>query len=341
MVFLYLPVTQMKVLSIIQNLGGGGGRVLVDVIEGLPQYNHTVYYSVSIGDYSYGFGRELDDLGVIHRQAPSQAHLEKECFLLKPDIVLYHWWRGAPYRKCDNSERVPWVLILHSLMPAPIGYDFYVAVSKACYNIQSHLPSNRKEVIYNGVDLERFNKIEFQPHDGFVIGRVSHLLAKKINTGYVDLIKQLNILGLKVLIVGNGPMKEPLAQRAAQLGIDRAFEFAGKVCHDLLPQQIARFDLSLYLTNIPESFCISLVECLAMGVPVVTEPKGALPELITHNDNGFMSLYNVDLKRYCQLVYKFPELKERLSQGARESAKKFDIKIQQKAYKELMQNILA
>jgi glycosyltransferase involved in cell wall biosynthesis len=313
---------------------------MVDVIKGLPQYEHDVFYAVPTGDYSYGFGRELDDLGVIHRQVPNQAELEKECSLLKPDLVLYHWWRHAPYCKLEKNGHIPWVLIIHSLMPAPVGYDFYVAVSKTCFQIQTHLPSKKKEVIYNGVNLERFNKIEPEPHDDFVIGRVSHLLPKKVNLHYVDFIRQLDIPGLRVLIVGNGPMKEPLAQRAAQLGIDRSFEFVGKVCHDLLPRQIARFDLSLYLTNIPESFCISLVECLAMGVPVVTEPKGALPELITHNYNGFMSLYNVDLKRYCQLIYKFPELKERLSQGARESAKKFDIKIQQKAYAELVKKLV-
>jgi len=120
----------MKIFSIIPNLAGGGGRVLVDLVKSFQSFENAVFYGQPIGGLVFGFHNELDSLGILHRHIPTQYELEKEIEVQKPDIVLYHWWPNAPYRK--EKGTIPWIMIIHSLMPAPQGYDFYVPVSKAC-----------------------------------------------------------------------------------------------------------------------------------------------------------------------------------------------------------------
>jgi glycosyltransferase involved in cell wall biosynthesis len=325
----------VKVFSIISNLAGGGGRVLVDLVKAFSSHENMVYYGHPIGSLVFGLDKELDARGVPHRHVPCQDGLDKEIAAQRPDIVLYHWWPGATYRKEKGTTR--WVMIIHSLMPAPRGYDYYIAVSRSCYQIQSHLPLGKKEVIYNGIDLEKFGQIHPVPHESFTIGRVSHLYPSKIKESFVDFLAGMEIPGWKAVIVGGGPMAEVLAQRAEVMKLRDQFEFPGALDHRSMLEYLRRFDLSLFFTDRPENHSMALLECMAMGVPVITEPKGGIPEIITHDFNGFMSFYEKDWKRYCHLIYRVPGLRERLSEGAKETSKRFDLRIQRKAYEELLQ----
>lgn len=50
----------------------------------------------------------------------------------------------------------------------------------------------------------------------------------------------------------------------------------------------AESEVMLYPTNFNEMFCISSLECLSAGTPVITSHKGALIERIRDNFNGFL-----------------------------------------------------
>ena len=114
-------------------------------------------------------------------------------------------------------------------------------------------------------------------------------------------------------------------------------EFAGEVQHaDIIPW-LQRCDIACHVTaDHLEAFSLAILELLAMGIPVVTEPKGGLPEQITHNGNGFISLHPHDRRRYCELLHRHPELRARLSAGARRSVEQFSLARQHAAYREVV-----
>jgi glycosyltransferase involved in cell wall biosynthesis len=51
-----------------------------------------------------------------------------------------------------------------------------------------------------------------------------------------------------------------------------------------------------------EPFGIIVIEALASGTPVVTYPRGAMPELIQHGVNGFLAKNEREFKQYMQRV---------------------------------------
>ena len=49
-----------------------------------------------------------------------------------------------------------------------------------------------------------------------------------------------------------------------------------------------------------EPFGLSFIEALAVGTPVVTRPRGALPELMLHGRHGFLAESEDDLVEACR-----------------------------------------
>lgn len=90
---------------------------------------------------------------------------------------------------------------------------------------------------------------------------------------------------LRVVVVGDGPMMDPLKAVATSLGIRDVVRFAG-----LRPQTPSfhhLFELSV-LCSISEGFPNTLVEAMAAGRPVVATDVGGVADAVRHDDNGLL-----------------------------------------------------
>lgn len=58
------------------------------------------------------------------------------------------------------------------------------------------------------------------------------------------------------------------------------------VCQKDLLEFLSTCDMMLYPNHYVEASCMSVIEALALQVPVITSNLGALPELVSHNING-------------------------------------------------------
>ena len=73
---------------------------------------------------------------------------------------------------------------------------------------------------------------------------------------------------MRLMIVGDGPEKEPLEQLAKELKITDTVVFTGKVVHDELPPYIHTCDI--YVTaSLSDTNSISMLEGMAGGLPVL------------------------------------------------------------------------
>jgi glycosyltransferase involved in cell wall biosynthesis len=133
--------------------------------------------------------------------------------------------------------------------------------------------------------------IKFQyrvPTDEFVIGRISRDDPAKFPRDTWELFDSIDTGGLKkkVLILGFGPETERV------IGLPRN----GASTYELLPPNAisaAEFFSRIHcLVQKPgpagESYCRAIVEAFAAGVPVVSSPEYAIPELVTHFFNGLL-----------------------------------------------------
>jgi glycosyltransferase involved in cell wall biosynthesis len=91
--------------------------------------------------------------------------------------------------------------------------------------------------------------------------------------------------GLRLLIVGDGPLRADLESRAATLGLTGQVIFAGRVDHDVMPEWFRAADLFVLPSEFDNSPNVVL-EAMATGLPVVATDVGGLRQYVRHGLNG-------------------------------------------------------
>ena len=169
------------------------------------------------------------------------------------------------------------------------------AVRKCLLNVARIDPS-RVEVVYDGVDIARFNpgldaaglKKELGLADAYpVIGSVSRLDARKGLEYLVGAIASLipEMPGTRLVLVGDGPERTRLQDQAKQLGVERIVTFAGSQ-EDIVPF-LAIMDVFV-LPSLFEGLSVSLIEAMAMMKPIVATNVGGIPEVVTDGEDGLL-----------------------------------------------------
>ena len=108
----------------------------------------------------------------------------------------------------------------------------------------------------------------------------------------VDVLLQALRIVLKnmdvyLVIGGKGPELERLRSLAHDLGIASRVLFTGYIPDQELPLYYALADLFVFHSTY-ETFCLSLLQAMAAGKPIVSVRSTAIPELIHHGENGLL-----------------------------------------------------
>ena len=152
---------------------------------------------------------------------------------------------------------------------------------------QWRLPSDRVEVITNGVDLSRFKPAADNralratlgiPPDAFVIGSVGSLREVK-NPGFLirafaEFYRHANKSFL--LIVGDGPLRSELEALGRELGVSRRILFRGRQTN--VRDHIGAMDLFVQ-PSFKEGSPTAVLEALACGVPAIAARSSGCVEL--------------------------------------------------------------
>ncbi|MFJ8002358.1 glycosyltransferase family 4 protein [Streptomyces sp. NPDC096310] len=137
-----------------------------------------------------------------------------------------------------------------------------------------------------GVDTVRFRpelrdealRSRLAPDGELIVGYVGRLAAEK----HVELLAGVCALpGVRVVIVGDGPSETSL--RTALPGA----VFLGRTTGDALAKTFASFDLFAH-TGPYETFCQTVQEAMASGVPVIAPAAGGPLDLVDHGRTGLL-----------------------------------------------------
>jgi glycosyltransferase involved in cell wall biosynthesis len=150
-----------------------------------------------------------------------------------------------------------------------------------------------------GVDVQAFAPVESRTRvraalgvagDGPLILTVRRLEARMGIDGLLRAVSALReIRGLRLVIVGEGPLETPLRARAIELQLDKIVTFTGRVPDDRLRDWYRAADLFVLPTVAYEGFGMVTAEALACGTPVVGTPVGATPELLGPLDSQLLA----------------------------------------------------
>jgi len=94
-------------------------------------------------------------------------------------------------------------------------------------------------------------------------------------------------LPFRVVIGGNGSLRESLEQQVQRLNLTDCVEFIGRVTEPELPQRYASADCFILPTRALECFGLIVLEAYAAGTPVIASRAAAIPELADRQGPGW------------------------------------------------------
>jgi sugar transferase (PEP-CTERM/EpsH1 system associated) len=159
------------------------------------------------------------------------------------------------------------------------------------------IPESRNQFIGNGVDTQRFCRLPagadpYEPWmdpDAFVIGTVGRLQDVKDHATLIDAFARLYEMmpseraRLRLVIVGDGPLRGALADQVVKLGLRHCVWLAG-ARSDVA---CAMRSFSLFaMSSIAEGTPVTLLEAMATELPVVATRVGGIPELVQDGVTG-------------------------------------------------------
>ena len=120
-----------------------------------------------------------------------------------------------------------------------------------------------------------------------VIGAMGRLVDAKDYFSLIDTIKIVRDAGndLKLLIAGEGLLKEKLEKYINKLGLNKSAELVGFQKPDLFLGKIDIFAMSSQREGMP----VALLEAMSFGLPVVATDVGGIKEVVENNIDGLLS----------------------------------------------------
>ncbi len=158
------------------------------------------------------------------------------------------------------------------------------------------------EIIPNPVDVDRFSvenvgwedivnvkKTYNIPENAFIgciISRVGKEKSIDVLLNYIEKYSKVNE-NFRFLIIGDGPAKSGLEQQAKKLGIDNIVIFTGKIPNNKLLPYYAACDVFL-TASLSDTNSISMLEAMAMGLPIIQRNDPINKGQVIENVNGFI-----------------------------------------------------
>lgn len=248
-----------------------------------------------------------------------------------------------------KGKKIPFITTLHGTDITLVGRDktyepvvtFSINESDAITAVSRNLRDetyksfdiNKEiEVIYNFVDVKRFNK---KPIDAFrkviapngekILVHASNFRRIKRVNDVIKIFTQVREqLPAKLLMIGDGPERPAMEILAKELDVQDDVRFVGK--QEQMEEILLVSDLFL-LPSEYESFGLAALEAMAAKVPVISSNAGGLPEININGETGYSA--NVGdvtaMSHYAIKVLSDEELFLKLKEGAYKQALRHDI----------------
>lgn len=205
------------------------------------------------------------------------------------DVVHAHWPTLAPYFSPMTATPT---LLTYAYIERPL-HDYYQAhfpnVHPVCISRSQAqgLGDPGLPVVPNGIDLAA-TPFGAEPENFVVtVGRIAP------NKGTAEAIRIARAAGERLVIVGHAPAQLPWSQAYYEECVkphvdgDRVIHYEHLSNAEVL-SLVARAKAFLFPLQWEEPFGLAVAEAQAVGTPVVTYPKGAMPEIVRHGETGFL-----------------------------------------------------
>lgn len=307
---------------------GGVEKVTLELIKNLSDYE-VFLITTQRSEYDYQVDSEFKAITPFVYYLPEFLKEEHflyfvndliDCYGIQTALINHSAWAYENIERIKkNHSAMHFFDILHNT--ANEGYKTYSAkyskfISRTivisgeireCLLQQFGINKKKVVCILNGIDLEKkFNpdrKIEdghsrkFEiPTDKFVVTFIGRLSEEKGPMKFLEIALKLKGNDkFFFVMVGDGALRENVVNYIKQNFTQNNFLYVGDYA---FPERILKYTSVLLNTSSIEGMPLTLIEALAMRVPVIAPRVGAIHEIVEHEKNGFLLERVPTIKEY-------------------------------------------
>lgn len=123
------------------------------------------------------------------------------------------------------------------------------------------------------------------PEDAFVLATIGRLVTRKATPRLIDTVANTALPNAHLLIVGDGPDREAILQRAHARGIADRVHLLGQVSDADKNAALAISD-AFVTTSQHEGFGLVFLEAMAFGLPIVCYDRGGQTDFLRSGETG-------------------------------------------------------
>jgi len=292
---------------------GGIQELLGRLIDELHGFSATVVTRHSQGDSRWDrghryrvlrCGRGESRLGVLGPllagtveglRAPNDIVLAGHVTCL-PAALLLQRLRGLPFALYLYADELPnhRRMLIAGMRKAAVT----IAISRHTRDLAAELgaPIDRTVIIPPGVDLPSTPHTAVQREPGLIltVARLSdRYKGHDVMLDALPLLREL-VPDFRWVVVGDGPLREELENRAAELGVTGLVRFAGRVDDRERDGWLDRAQVFAMPSRLPpsglggEGFGIVYMEAAARGLPVVAGAVGGALDAVRDGETGLL-----------------------------------------------------
>ncbi|EMI56915.1 glycosyltransferase [Rhodopirellula sallentina] len=373
--------SKVTICQFVHSLSVGGAEMLARdfAIAAAPEF-HTVFACL---DEVGTLGEQLIDSGYTVECFERKPGLDRSLmrrlshFCQQHDVDLIHAHQYTPFVYAAMSRFSPWWKAWRALPPVLFTEhgrhypdvrkskrvlanqvllrrrDRCVAVGnnvKQALIDKEGIAAARIDVVYNGINLERFARceqarqqsrqgLELEPDDVavFQVARLNPL--KDHATAVLAWTHLKDVPHVKLVIVGDGELRASTEELIQQHGLEDQVCMLG-TRYDVA-EIINAADLMM-LTSISEGIPLTLIEAMANGLPCVASRVGGVPEVIVDGENGYL-IESGDVHGFSSSIRRLSAeqgLRERLGSNAKARAfEHFSDQVMHDAYHQLYRSL--
>jgi glycosyltransferase involved in cell wall biosynthesis len=377
------PVDPIRLLLVTPSLCiGGAERQLVELLQNLDPQRYVITVAVFIGADQVsqkGFYQQVSDLPnvslrVLNRRGRFDVFgpvLSLVQLIRSEQIQLIHTFLNLASTFGLLAAKITGVPIVASAIrdsqdvsriyrPCRVaqawGSDVLVSNSAAGFNNRFRRWRANFKVIFNGIDLRRFeprNELLANLREEFRLSRFDHLVGMvatvsdfKDHTAFLKVAAQVvsEMPRTGFLVIGDGPNRAAVEALSVQLRLGDNVVFTGyRHDVDVLTKLL---DVACLFTNyriISEGLPNAVMEAMACCIPVVATDDGGTVEIVSNGVEGFLVSHNDETiaADFVLRLLRDKSLRQSMGRLGRESIElKFSVAAFVSQYESLYQQLL-
>lgn len=174
------------------------------------------------------------------------------------------------------------------------------------------------DVVYPGVDIEKFRSNWKKEKYIFAIGRLTKLKRIDLLLKALARLKHQGNEEIPLIIAGDGEERANLLRLTQDLGLNQQVQFKGRLLEKEVYEYLGRAKAVVFPTT-NEPFGLVPLEAMACGTPVISSNSGGPRETVIEGETGFLFQPDseVDLANKIQLLWNNDDLLNQMSHSAR------------------------